>query len=227
MKKLQVYVLLSCAAGIVGCSHLPEKEKSTPIDANTSHVSFQSAPEDRRYRWDVKTLQDAAADWLDKLGMPWQHNMTISKMVNMWKCPKEMSDTSSRYSDPKGYRDEANVVNLEATIKEYIQEGDGDIHLVLTDGSNDMIAEVPNPDSTTNRYGVRKDCRAVRDWLHNYLGEPAMWLPNHELSHHPKDVGKVVVVGVPFFDKPHNQLGVAPNGIEIHPVLGISFQGQN
>jgi hypothetical protein len=31
------------------------------------------------------------------------------------------------------------------------------------------------------------------------------------------------IVGVGFFDVIHGQRGVAPNGIELHPVLGICF----
>lgn len=31
------------------------------------------------------------------------------------------------------------------------------------------------------------------------------------------------IVGVGFFDRVHGQTGVAPNGIELHPVLGIEF----
>ncbi|HET9096986.1 MAG TPA: hypothetical protein VFN37_10015, partial [Candidatus Baltobacteraceae bacterium] len=33
----------------------------------------------------------------------------------------------------------------------------------------------------------------------------------------------VDVTGVAFFDALHGQTGVAPNGIEIHPVLSIDF----
>ena len=32
---------------------------------------------------------------------------------------------------------------------------------------------------------------------------------------------KAVVTGVAFFDFQHRQTGVAPNGIELHPVLGF------
>jgi hypothetical protein len=32
----------------------------------------------------------------------------------------------------------------------------------------------------------------------------------------------VSITGVAFFDKFHGQKGVAPNGIELHPVLGIA-----
>ena len=34
---------------------------------------------------------------------------------------------------------------------------------------------------------------------------------------------KARITGVGFFDRKHDQLGVAPNGIEIHPVLDIKF----
>jgi hypothetical protein len=35
----------------------------------------------------------------------------------------------------------------------------------------------------------------------------------------------VRVTGVGFFDFEHGQTGVAPNAIELHPVLDISFRG--
>ena len=34
----------------------------------------------------------------------------------------------------------------------------------------------------------------------------------------------VTVTGVAFFDILHGQEGVAPNGIELHPILAISFR---
>ena len=33
----------------------------------------------------------------------------------------------------------------------------------------------------------------------------------------------VTVTGIGFFDRIHGQTGVAPNGIELHPVLSIDF----
>jgi hypothetical protein len=32
---------------------------------------------------------------------------------------------------------------------------------------------------------------------------------------------RVSITGIGFFDRIHGQKGVAPNGIELHPVLGI------
>jgi hypothetical protein len=35
----------------------------------------------------------------------------------------------------------------------------------------------------------------------------------------------VMVTGLGFFDFAHGQRGVAPNAIELHPVIGIVFNG--
>ena len=36
----------------------------------------------------------------------------------------------------------------------------------------------------------------------------------------------VEITGIGFFDRPHKQIGRAPNNIEIHPILSIQFMGQ-
>jgi len=36
---------------------------------------------------------------------------------------------------------------------------------------------------------------------------------------------RAVVTGVAFFDFLHGQTGVAPNGIELHPILGFRCLG--
>jgi hypothetical protein len=35
--------------------------------------------------------------------------------------------------------------------------------------------------------------------------------------------GAIVIMGVGFWDEKHGQTGIAPNGVELHPVL--SFKG--
>jgi len=42
-------------------------------------------------------------------------------------------------------------------------------------------------------------------------------------SPHSKARPLVRITGVGFFDYIHGQHGVAPNGIELHPVLGVAF----
>jgi hypothetical protein len=82
-------------------------------------------------------------------------------------------------------------------------EGDLDYHLVLRSGSRTMIAETPSPLCTKGATAYRRrqmsDSRRVA-----------------------RICRRARVGGVAFFDYLHGQTGVAPNGIELHPVLGFA-----
>jgi hypothetical protein len=92
-------------------------------------------------------------------------------------------------------------------------EEDGDYHLVLASLHNPnvtMIAEVPDPGcSGENESGVFE---TVRQQLMERLNAP---------GGEPRPL--VRITGVGFFDYIHGQRGVAPNGIELHPVLAVEF----
>src|SRR5207249_4532373 len=94
---------------------------------------------------------------------------------------------------------ECGPVVLTATLVELIDEPDRDIHLVLVDGKESMIAEIPKP---VGSYG----------WMFRAARATAKRLPLP---------CRVRVSGMPFFDKKHNVGGHARNWIEIHPVLSI------
>ena len=82
-------------------------------------------------------------------------------------------------------------------------EADLDYHLVLRSGGRTMIAEAPSGLCTTGApAGRRKQMLAARKAV--------------------KECARARVVGVGFFDYRHGQTGVAPNGIELHPVLGFA-----
>jgi hypothetical protein len=101
------------------------------------------------------------------------------------------------------------------TLLEYKLEGDSDIHLVLCDASNAcMIAEIPSPGCvgagspfTTGAAKARADfdARYTATGTYQFASVPA------------------TVIGVGMFDFLHGQTGVAPNGVELHSVLGICF----
>jgi hypothetical protein len=82
-------------------------------------------------------------------------------------------------------------------------EDDLDYHLVLRSGSRTMIAETPSPLCTKGATAYRRrqmsDSRRVA-----------------------RICRRARVTGVAFFDFLHGQTGVAPNGIELHPVLGFA-----
>jgi len=83
------------------------------------------------------------------------------------------------------------------------QEDDLDYHLVLRSRTRTMIAETPSSLCTVGATAYRRnqmnDARKVA-----------------------RVCARAPVVGVAFFDYNHGQTGVAPNAIELHPVLGFA-----
>ena len=82
-------------------------------------------------------------------------------------------------------------------------EADLDYHLVLRSGGRTMIAEAPSGLCTSGATAARrKQMLAARKAV--------------------RECARARVAGVGFFDYRHGQTGVAPNGIELHPVLGFA-----
>jgi len=101
------------------------------------------------------------------------------------------------------------------TLTIYKLESDSDYHLVLSDGGQTMIAEIPHP---------------------SCVGAPSPFLPGIQAARATFD-GRytattffqmanvtATVIGAGFFDFFHGQTGVAPNAFELHAVLGICFE---
>jgi hypothetical protein len=76
-----------------------------------------------------------------------------------------------------------------------------------------MIAEVPDPECAgACASGLGATYARVRQELLDYLNSP-------QSTARPL----VRITGVGFFDFIHGQRGVAPNGIELHPMLSVAF----
>jgi hypothetical protein len=79
-------------------------------------------------------------------------------------------------------------------------EDDSDLHVVLQQGGNHMISEAPSPSCDGHATPTRRrQMRVARS--------------------HVRLCARARVTGVAFFDFPHGQTGVAPNAIELHPIL--------
>ena len=101
------------------------------------------------------------------------------------------------------------------------KEDDSDIHLVLADPKlgGSMIAEFPASSCTV---GADETERTAMDEARDDLAAACDGLPGSK----PRPLsGTATLTGVGFFDPIHGQDGVAPNGIELHPVL--SFTSSN
>jgi hypothetical protein len=110
---------------------------------------------------------------------------------------------------------EKNAVTVKAFLLGYKLEDDEDIHLVIADPQTHetMIAEIPAPGC--GRPSEAQYYANARTLLAQVAGPvPAVGRMKRLARPLP-----IALRGVVFFDFLHNQTGVAPNGIELHPVL--------
>ncbi|MHB8572536.1 MAG: hypothetical protein ACYDAY_06215 [Candidatus Dormibacteria bacterium] len=158
-------------------------------------------------RWSVKigTDQDSALVNLN--------STTVNTVASMDSYAEPSSLPSNNRVQPQ----ETTQYSIDATLSEYKLETDSDYHLVLRDGSgNSMIAEIPDPNclsgvSSPFTAGIRNARDQFDAFYYNVN-------TNFQVANVP-----VRVTGIGFFDHLHGQTGVAPNGIELHPVLDVQF----
>lgn len=103
----------------------------------------------------------------------------------------------------------------DVTLLQYRLESDGDYHLVLGDGRRTLIAEIPDPACVSKEAPLLPQIARAREQFEARHG-PVPDLPAAAFE-------TVTVVGVGFYDSPHEQTGAAPNQVELHPVLSICF----
>ncbi|HVR87946.1 MAG TPA: hypothetical protein VHG53_00180 [Candidatus Limnocylindria bacterium] len=110
---------------------------------------------------------------------------------------------------------ETTVFSITATLTVYKREADSDYHLVISDGNgNTMITEIADPQCVGAGSPLLPGIQNARAEFDARL--------NATTSFKTANLG-VTVTGVGFFDFKHGQTGVAPNAIELHPLLDISF----
>jgi hypothetical protein len=95
---------------------------------------------------------------------------------------------------------EYHVFTVVARVTAVHEEGDADYHLLLREHGWPMIAESPAPECTSR---AKLHYRQLMARVHRIAGVCT----------------EARITGVAFFDTEHGQTGVAPNGIELHPVL--------
>jgi hypothetical protein len=97
---------------------------------------------------------------------------------------------------------ERHVYTVIAAVTLVRPEADSDFHLVLQSGPDHMIAESPSPLCDSRATPLRRRQMTVA-------------------RAHVRLCARARVTGVVFFDFNHGQTGVAPNAIELHPVLAF------
>lgn len=155
-------------------------------------------------RWTVKTGADPDAASIDA-GSPTA--TTIASLASL--VPPDPLPDGTRVQPT-----ETTVFRLAASLTGYQHTDDQDYLLVLTDGGQTMTAHVPDPscvDPTSPLLAAISNARSQID---------DRYTPSDRLT--PVDV-PVTVTGVGFFSTDPRQPGDAPNGIQLHPLLDISF----
>ena len=156
-------------------------------------------------RWSVKTGTDA------DIGRVNVNSTSPNTIVTMrgWTAPSPIP-ANNRVSPF-----ETTVWVLNATLTQYKLENDSDYHLILSDASgNTLIAEIPLPGCVGSSSPFLSKITSARNAFN------AKFTPtgSFKTANIP-----VQITGVGMFDFLHGQTGVAPNGIELHPVLSIVF----
>lgn len=160
-------------------------------------------------RWPVKTLSDPDAE-----DVSFTPKSTTVSALRAKPAPKVTSST------PRIAGVETTTYKVRAKLIKYALEDDHDIHLVISSPSSTaktMIVEFPDPSCPGVRDSLKKTAIGhARSAISTACGNPSTHF--HDLE------GTATISGVGFFDVKHPtpQTGVAPNGVELHPVLGFT-----
>lgn len=161
-------------------------------------------------RWDVKTGRDALAPRVD---LAHAQPTTIAEMVALPRpggAGPEMTLGDGRQAP---YERRAFVLR-NVSLTGYQRERDGDYHLVVRDGAETMVVEIPHPECVDAPSPWRPQVTDARRRFDDHVRHRSQAEGLREV---------ISVVGVGFFDRVHEMEGGAPNGIELHPVTGLCF----
>lgn len=159
-------------------------------------------------RWSVKTLSDQ-----DARAVVTAPKHTTVRQLRVLVPPKTLPQ-AARIAPT-----ELTTFQLKATVQVFKLEDDRDFHVVISEPDNPyetMIVEFPDAAVCSGAVdsSFKDAMQQARDAFVSICGKP-----NTSFRTCKADVD---IIGVGFFDFIHGQNGVAPNGIELHPVLKIT-----
>jgi len=156
-------------------------------------------------RWSVKTGTDPDAGLVSLSSV---NPATIASLTGI-STPSLLPDNNRIQPT------ETTVFVITATLVKYVRAYDSDYHMVLVDSAGrTMIAEIPAPGC------VGPGSPFAVGIAHARAQFDAMFTAttNFKTANVP-----VQITGVGFFDHLEGQEGLAPNGIELHPIIDILF----
>ena len=156
-------------------------------------------------RWSVKTGTDADSG---KVNLNAPTSTTITAM-RAFTAPNPIPP-NNRITGP-----ETTLWVINATLTLFKLESDSDYHLVIQDASgNTMVTEIPSPSCVGAGSPFLSGITNARaEFNARFTATTSFQTANIPVK----------ITGVGMFDFLHGQTGVAPNGIEVHPILDIVF----
>ncbi len=191
-----------CVAGITSLALV--------LGACTGNVGSTGGGHCGTERWPVKTLSDPDAG-----------HVNFAPVVATVDQLRSLPAPADLPADSRIVPVETTTYQVTARIEAFKLERDRDIHAVIADPQtgDTMIAEFPDAAHCSGAVSSAEEqqMKAARRALIARFGEPSS-------THFQPISGTLTLTGVGFFDSIHGQRGVAPNGIELHPVIGFSAQ---
>jgi hypothetical protein len=182
-------------------------------------------------RWAVKVGTDPKAGTIDLTN---RTPISLQDLINLPEPQRPpRNDNRTRLDE------ETHVYVIQARLVQFkFETNDNDFHLVITDDTlnfspggprttpsgHSFVAEIPDPNCIGGAQSTSAQSVFI-DGIRNARGELQAQFQNINTSGKFNDASgiPVQIVGIGFFDRPHNQTGRAPNNIEIHPILDIIF----
>jgi hypothetical protein len=159
-------------------------------------------------RWPVKVGEDQDIARVDPAAVP----TTIFKLRQIGAPLNPAVRKDKRY---KPTEFETFEINGQVTLIKL--EADDDYHIVVKDTKGrTMIVESPDP-KCASKSRFLKEITDVRNAIDSFFGGPIAGSQTAQSVY-------ITASGIAFFDQIHGQTGVAPNGIELHPILDIHLR---
>ena len=156
-------------------------------------------------RWPVKTGTDGDVSLINLNSTT---GTTIANLTSI-AVPATIPDTTRIQPT------ETTVWVINATLVKFIHAYDSDYHMVFADSAGrTMIAEIPDP----NCVGPGSPFAAGIAHARQQFDARFTATTDFQTVNVP-----VQITGVGFFDYQEGQEGIAPNGIELHPIIDIVF----
>jgi hypothetical protein len=202
----------------------PPGDNTLPVSVTGPISLTVTSPTCGVERWAVKVGTDAdALGGAVDLTVP----ATPAQILELTTRPAPLeNDLNTIYARARVPGDtERTVYSIDATLTFYKHEDDVDYHMVLNDGNNHtLIAEIPSP-ACILADGTPRVFVAGAPFAAGIANSREKFDARLTATTSFQTANLAVrVKGVGFFDFEHGQTGVAPNAIELHPVLDIFFR---